>query len=622
MSANPAQTRRINAFLQIAFAGIIFLGLNYLGNAWLGPIRADLTNDGLFSISPGTETILTSLEGPITLKFYFSETVAGANPAIFRYGRRVQDLLEEFEAASDGKISLEVIDPLPFSTEKEEAESFGLQGVPAENGVTIFLGLVGFDDTNRLEVISAFSEDRERFLEFDVAKIIYLLVQDKKPKVAILTNLPMRFGPGGAVAYMQGLGQPYLIYRQLSQFFDVVYLENNFNVIPNDVDLLLLVHPPEMSAEQLFEVDQFILGNKPAMIFVDPFAEVSPLVQQNAAVTFSEQVPLASDLAALFENWGIEYNPDQAVVDFNRGQAVSVGAEQNAVMRNYIHWLGLRSSEFNADNPITAFLSTMNFASSGALGFDGREGLSFSPLVQTSDGADLVPAVLVREDVDANVLVQTANPAGQYTLIGRLTGTAQTAFPEGVGNKSGLTQGPINVIIGADADIFEDRFWASIRRDNFGRDVLIPIADNAAFIINSIDYLSGSESLISLRPRGVSKRPLEKFQELRRTATEQEEAEKSVLRTRLREVEARLTELEKNTPEGEAYNSASEAEIQNFRNQAMGIQRNLNQVQRNLTANIKTLETKVILMNMFIIPGLLLGLVLLRFGFGKRKRRQ
>ena len=118
MATTPLKTRRINAFMQVAFAAIIFLAVNFLGNAWLGPIRVDLTEDGLYTISPGTSAILADLEQPVTLKFYFSESEAGTNPPLFRYGRRVQDLLEEFEAASKGKISLEVIDPVPFSAEK------------------------------------------------------------------------------------------------------------------------------------------------------------------------------------------------------------------------------------------------------------------------------------------------------------------------------------------------------------------------------------------------------------------------------------------------------------------------------------------------------------------------
>ena len=614
------QKRRLNAYLQLIFAFIILLTVNLLGNALLGPVRFDLTGDRLFTLNPGTREILAGLEEPLTLRFYFSEGAVMNDPALFRYGRRVRDFLEEFEALSDGKIRLEVIDPEPFSEEREEATAYGVQGV-GEGDQTIFLGLVGFDETNRLEVISHFSEERERFLEFDLAKIVFLLAQEEKPIVGLITSLPMRYGTGGAMAFLQGRGQPYLIYSQLTQLFDMVYLENNFNVIPPDVDVLLMVHPPEMTAEQLYEIDQFVLGGKPAMIFVDPFAEITPLMQQATAGGFGPEISPSSDLAALFSAWGISYSPERAVIDYNLAQRVEVGNPPQVTYRDYIHWLGVRKDQLSENNPITAFLSVINFASAGVLDFEGREGLTFEPLIETSEGADIVAANLVRQDIDSGVLIQTTAPREKYTLAGRLSGRVKSAFPDVVAVKQGLAEGNINVIIGADADIFEDRFWAGIRLDNFGRDVLVPIADNAAFIVNALDYLGGSEALISLQAKGVSKRPLEKFHDLRREATLQEEAEKETLRARLREVETRLAELQQTTPEDRAFSEASEVEIQNFRNQAQTIERNLNQVQRTLLQTIRTMENRIIFLNMFVIPALLLLSGLLRFGLVKRRKR-
>jgi len=612
--------RRLNAYLQLGFAFIIFLSLNLLGNAFTAPVRMDFTSDRLFTLSPGTREILGHLEEPLTFRFYFSETAAANDPEIFRYGRRVKSFLEEFEALSQGKIHLEVIDPEPFSEEIEEAEAYGVQGIALDDNI-IYLGMVGFDETNRLEVIAHFSEERERFLEFDLAKIVYLLSQQNKTKVGLISALPMRYGTGGAMAFLQGRGQPYLIYSQLTQLFDVTYLENYFNVIPGDVDVLLVVHPPEMTAEQLYQIDQFILKGKPALIFVDPFAEVTPLLLQTAGGAFGDEVSPSSNLAQLFAAWGIGYSPDRAVVDYNLGQRVEVGNPPQVTYRDYIHWLGVRQEQLSAESPITAFLSTVNFASAGVLDFDGRAGLSFEPLIETSDGADIVAANLVREDIDPGVLVQVTNPKQKFTLAGRLFGAAKSAYPEGLDGKKGVVEGDINVIIGADADIFEDRFWAGIQGDGLGREVLVPIADNAAFIVNALDYLGGSEALISLRARGVSKRPLEKFQALRREATRREEEEKQSLRARLREVESRLSELQQSTPEGQAYSDASEVEVRSFRNQAEAIERNLNQVQRTLLETIRGMQNRIIFLNMFIIPALLLLLALGRFAMARRRER-
>ena len=616
-----AGKRRLNAFLQIVFAFVIFLSVNLLGNTMMAPARLDLTEDGLFTLNTGTKEILDSLEEPLTIKLYFSEKAATNDPELFRYGHRVRDFLAEFEALSGGKIRLQVIDPEPFSEEREEASSYGVQSI-GEGEDAIFLGLVGFDDTNRLEVIAHFSEDRERFLEFDLAKVVFLLAQEKKPVIGLLSSLPMRFGTGGATAFLQGRGQPYILYSQLIQMFDVVYLEDNFNVIPVNVDVLLVVHPPELSEDQLYEIDQFALSGRPAMIFVDPFAEVSPLMQQGTAgVVYGDAISPSSDMAPLFKAWGVKYSPDQAVVDFNLGQRVEVGNPPNMTYRDYIHWLGVGADQLDENNPITAFLLTINFASAGVLEYVGGENIAFQPLIETSDGADLVPINLVQLDVDPGVLIQTATPQKTYTLAARLTGQAGSAFPDKALEQQGLVEGNINVIIGADADIFEDRFWVRVQSDGFGRDVLVPFADNAAFIVNALDYLSGSDALISLRARGGSKRPLETFHDLRREATVREEAEKETLRARLREVEARLVELQRSTPGDEAYSSAREVEIQNFRTQAEGIQRNLSQVQRTLIQTIQTMENRIIFLNMFIVPVLLILIGLLRFGLAKRRKR-
>ena len=288
MAENRTKTNRVNLSLQLVFALIIFLGANLLGNATLGPYRLDLTGDKLFTLSPGTGPILEGLERPITLKFYFSETNAASYPELYRYGQRVEDFLKEFEVISGGGITLEKFDPEAYTPEKTEAEAYGLVNLGGSDDDPFFLGLVGFDNTNRLEVISRFSEDRERFLEYDLAKVIYLLAQVERPTLGIISGLPLQFGVGGAMAFLQGQSQSYLLYSQLGQFFNLEPLEGDFSAIPSTVDVLMVLHPPELSDRQLFAIDQFVLSGNPAIVFVDPFAEVSPQTAQNNAMGLGE----------------------------------------------------------------------------------------------------------------------------------------------------------------------------------------------------------------------------------------------------------------------------------------------------------------------------------------------
>lgn len=622
MQENRTRTTRVNLVLQATLALVVFLGLNLLGNKELGPYRLDLTADKLFTLSPGTGTIMAGLERPITLKYFFSESAAASFPELYRYGQRVEDFLEEMDVLGGDNITLEKLDPEAYSEEKAEAEAYGLINLGDGDDEPFYLGLVGFDDTNRLEVISRFSEDRERFLEYDLAKIIYLLAQEKRLKLGIVSGLPLQFGVGGALAFLQGQSQSYLLYSQLGQFFDLENLEEDFSTIPSDVGVLLVLHPPELSSRQLFAIDQFVLAGNPALVFVDPFAEVSPLTEQNNTAGFGAVVNRTSDLAPLLEAWGVNYSPDKVVIDLAQGQRVEVPGQAGTKVRDYIHWLGIGGQYLNENDPVTAFLSLLNFASAGALEKRPGSDIDFEPLVQTSENAALIDAELVRGNDDPSLLAAAAPSGGQYTLSARLSGEAETAFPNGVENLTGLNRGNINVVITADADVFEDRFWAALRRETTGQNVLVPIADNAAFIVNTIDHLGGSEGLVSLRARGVSKRPLEKFQDMRREATRIEEAEQERLRKRLAEAQTRLADLESGLPSGQTAAQNRDQTLKDFKNQVRMIKKNLNQAQRDLRLNIKGLENRVIFLNMFFVPAVLLLLALLRFGLLRSGRKK
>lgn len=177
-------------------------------------------------------------------------------------------------------------------------------------------------------------------------------------------------------------------------------------------------------------------------------------------------------------------------------------------------------------------------------------------------------------------------------------------------------------MVTADADIFEDRFWAAVRQEATGQNVLVPIADNAAFIVNAIDHLGGSEGLVSLRARGVSKRPLEKFQDLRREATRIQKAEQDILRQRLIEAQTRLSDLETGAAGEQNLSQSKEKALRDFRNEIRVLENNLNLAQRNLRLKIRGLENRVIFLNMFIVPVALIILTLLRFGLLRRKRKK
>ena len=165
----------------LAALAVLFLGVVMLSNVGLRGIRLDLTQNRLYTLSPGTKAVLGELKEPINLYFYFSrDAAAKQSPLVMPYANRVREFLEEIAARAGGKIHLRVIDPQPFSDDEDRAAEYGLQSLQAGAGESLYFGLAGSNSTDGRATIPNFHADREEYLEYDVAKLIHDLATPKK----------------------------------------------------------------------------------------------------------------------------------------------------------------------------------------------------------------------------------------------------------------------------------------------------------------------------------------------------------------------------------------------------------------------------------------------------------
>src|SRR5262245_31213620 len=189
MTTRARKTWGAGALVAIA---VIFLAVTVLATFALRGARIDLTASRLYTIAPGTERILAGLTEPVNLYFFFSDDASKSAPALRAYAQRVRELLEELAQRSSGKLKLSVIDPQPFSEDEDRATSFGLTAVPVgANGEQLYFGLAGTNSTDGREIIGFFQPDKEEFLEYDIASLVYRLAHPKKPVVGLLSTLPV-----------------------------------------------------------------------------------------------------------------------------------------------------------------------------------------------------------------------------------------------------------------------------------------------------------------------------------------------------------------------------------------------------------------------------------------------
>ncbi|TNE37437.1 MAG: ABC transporter [Sphingomonadales bacterium] len=632
---------------------IMFLAINVFASVAFRAARLDLTEQHLYTLSSGTMETLSDLREPITLRFYFSESLIAESQLLQTYGAQVRSLLGEYVAHANGNLILEVIDPEPYTEAEDEAVASGL-GRAQLGGDQVFFGLVGTNSIDGREIIPFFVPDREEFLEYDLTQLISRLNETQRPKLGIVTNLSLDTGIVDMGAVQQGVApQPYYVYQQLQSAFEIVFLEQDFDQVPDDISVLMIAHPRELDEGTQYAIDQFVLGGGRALVFVDPYSEVS-MVPGPSGMPMRGATE-SSNLPRLLNAWGVDMDGAEVVADRTYGAQVPANFDPRRGEITYVAWLNLGPESYSPDELVTEPLQRgINLGTVGHLEAVPGATTTIIPLISSSTDSMLIPVDEVQYQPDMDRLLRDFDPTPQqYVIAARITGPAQTAFPDGPPADDEDTEsdepqdlsastvdpadqlmdsdGPINVIVMADTDIFDDAIY--VLSSNMGSGTQrVSGRDNDAFILNAVDFLMGTNSLLTLRARAISDRPFEVVEDLRRGAEARFLEEEQQLQTRLDEVSQRLRELQ-----GQVRGSGSEAapdlnlrrqqELARFRQEQIETRQRLREVQRSLRVDIESLGFWIKALNITLIPALIcllaLGLIVLhRMRRAERLRRR
>lgn len=612
--------------LVLTLAAIIagFIGLNLTAGVWMSSVRADLTESGLYRLSPGTRDVLNRLDEPVRLTFHYSRTEAASYPAVRAYAERVRELLQAIAAASGGRVRLAEIDPEPFSEAEDTAIAAGLEPLPGEGGVTLFFGLSGVNAVDDRRVIALFDPTEEARLEYDITRLIADLERARRPSLAIVTSLQLEPGVIGAA--------PNPIIDELSAAYELIWVERDFTALP-DADALFIAHPDALNDTQLYLIDQFTLRRGRLLIGLDPMSHFA--LKPGADGLPPLRARRASDLGPLTARWGVGYEPREVVMDRAAGLPVQVVEDGRARTRAYPLWFTAPPEGLSEDSPALASLTRgVNFGSPGALtALDGVE-TEFQPLVLTSpEGAILDADIAAGSPSPETLLTDYAtDPEAPIVLAAQISGVLQTAFPDGPPASDtafdpaahlGQSTGPAQIVIIADIDWLDPAFYT--RTDAGGVQI---VADNPALALNLIDALAGDRALISLRSRAPSERRMTRVDALRAEAEARYLVLQTELQARLASAEADLAALNAagagSALSGAGAEEAAQAEA--LRNDIVQTRARLRDVERGFRSDIDALQSRLQLWTIWG-PGLaviLLGALatLIRELFRARRRRR
>ena len=595
---------KLTTSISLLLTAVVFFALVFINNKLLSSVRLDLTENHVYSLSKGSKQVLADIDEPVNLYFFFSDKATKNMTSLRNYANRVESLLTEYQTIAKGKLKLQIIDPQPFSEQEDQANQYGLTGATiGAAGEAVYMGLAATNAIGEQKVIAFFDPKQESFLEYEISKLIHQLSNTKPVKVTLLTDLNIAGGQNP----MTGQVDPaWTFYSQLQQLYQVELVGSDITALPDETDLLVLVHPKNLSDALLYAIDQYAIGGGKVLAFVDPHNESDPM-----AMMAGSMGPNTSSLDKLFTAWGLNFDSQHVLLDAMAG--LDIRTQAGGVTRHF-GFIGLGAEQLDRDDITTANLEVINGASFGTFTKIPEAQTRWMPLMKSTINADLMPVDSYAMTRDPDELARAyQNSNTQYVLAGRLMGKAKSAYqnaPEGADEMAYKSStDALNVLVVGDTDLLADRFWVQ-QANFFGQTIFTPFANNGDFITNAVENLSGSDALISIRSRGTFARPFIKVDELTVIAEQKFREQEQILQQQLDDTEQQLIQLQNQQGEGAALAISPEQQqaIDAFMQKKIQIRKALREVRHQLDKDIESLGNWLKFINIALAP---LGLVLL-----------
>ena len=604
------QKRQFQTFLYSSLGVLavllILVAINFITGRFRG--RVDLTAEKAYTLSAGTRAILAKLDTPVQIRFYCTKNTRTMPVLLSTYAQRVDDLLSEYREASKGKIRIQRLDPEPDSDAEDSARLDGIESQPLRSGERIYLGL-SVTMLDQKQAIPFLTPQRERLLEYDISRAIARVTTANKPTIGVMSPLPVMGETNPMMMMQRNRAQPaWALLEELKRDFDVKQIEITAETIPDDVKLLLVIHPKGISDATQYAIDQFVLRGGKLVAFVDPLCALDRSMPQTGMMP----PPSSSSLDKLFKAWGLIFDQSKVVADAEHVAQLQQGPNPAV--------LALNENSINKDDVITADADNLLMPFSGAFTGTATAGLTETVLIRSSPKSQLVEAQMAA--LAGGQIMSTFSASGtEYPLAIRLTGKFKTAFadgkpknapqnpsqpkPEEKPAEQGLKEGTQSsaVVLVGDADMIQDP--VAIRElQTIGQRVIMPINANLSFAQGVVEQLAGDSNLIAVRSRASRERPFTVVQKLQADAETNYRAKIHELEQKLADTQRKVNDLQRSKEDGQRFilSPEQQTELANFRKAEAETKLQLKQTRKQLRLDIDSLENRIKWLNIGLMP--------------------
>lgn len=621
--------------------GVLAMALILIAvNVLLGTFktRIDLTKEKAYTLSDGTKSILRKLDTPVKLRFYFTQSENATPESVFlnAYAKRVEDLLSEYRQAGRGKVIVERYDPQPDSDAEDSARLDGLEGEMLSNGERLYMGLA-ISMLDQKQAIPFLAPNRERLLEYDISRAISRVMTPEKPVVGVLSPLPVFGMPANPMMMrmgQQGGQQPWAIITELKNDFTVKQLNMDVDKIDDDVKVLVIIHPREITDKALYAIDQFIMRGGKVIAFLDPL----PMMDAREQNQMLGSIPnTGSNMEKLLKAWGLGFDISKTVADLNF--KMQIGG-RNGQPQEAPGVLSITPEGINSEDIVTSQIDNVWLPYAGAFTGTPVEGLKMSVLLHSTTNSQLVDGFMA--NLAGENIIKDFKPSGtEYALAVRLTGKFKTAFPNGkpedakpadatddkkeekpaTGETLKETKEDNSVILVGDADMLFDNVALRQMQSPFGGVIRMAMNGNLNVCQNAVELFTGDNSLITVRSRAVQNRPFEVVKKMQSEAEANYRSRIKELEDSVTETQQKLNELQQNKEKGQRFILSPEQEkaIEQLRTKQAQVSKQLKEERKKLRQDIDSLENRLKWFNIAAMPAVV-SISGLTLAFYKRKR--
>lgn len=448
---------------KIIIAIIAVIVLNILSSYLF--TRLDFTGDGRYTLSQATKDILSDLDSTVRVTAYFSDNL----PAQIQYVRNdFEDLLVEYANRSGGKIAYEFENPSSSPEKEQTVMQAGIRPLEVQlrerdqyKQQRAYMG-VKLQHNGQTEIIPAIQPGAA--MEYALSSAIKKIAVTDKPRVG--------FVQGHGEASPQAMPEAM---QALSVLYQAKPVQLNDSALMSYKTLAIVAPTDTFMPQDFVQLDAFLSAGKGIFVAIN---RVKADLQSGSGTS------LNTGLEAWLAQKGLTVN-DNFVID---AKCAPITVQQQNGMFTYNQQVAfpyLVLADKFAEHPAVKGIEQVIFPFISSMNFANKSGITFTPLVTTSQtaGTETPPITFEAQKPLQSYGFNTAN----LVLAGTLEGS--------------LANGTSKMVVYADGDFAVNGEGQSAQR-------LSP--DNLNLFTNGIDWLSDDTGLSELRTKTVTTRPIKR----------------------------------------------------------------------------------------------------------------